>query len=115
MRVTRRTGSWKVAVSVLAAPTGNRKFVHLVNYDREEPAKGAPTAGRGPQDEKPIRSENLILELPLAPNQRVKSVRLRSPDSDVTTGPLPFTSTGTTARFTVPRMLVYTVVEVEFE
>ena len=113
--VTRRTGSWKVAVSVLAAPTGNRKFVHLVNYDREEPAKGTPTAGRGPQDEKPILSENVTLELPLAPGQRVKSVRLRSPDSDVTTGAVPFTTTGTTARFTVPRVLVYTVAEVEFE
>ena len=114
-RVTRRTGSARVAVSVLAPATGNRRLVHLVNYDREEPAKGVPTAGRGPQDEKPTAVENLRIELPLAAGQRVKSVRVYSPDREVTQGAVAFTVADGKARFTVPRVLVYSVAEVEFE
>lgn len=114
-RVTHRTGSWKIATSVLRAPDGKTRFVHLVNYDREEPPKGASSAGRGPQDEKPLVAENIRVALPLPAGQRVKSIRLLSPDPGMARETVPFTIADGRIEFTVPRMLVYTVAGVDFE
>ncbi len=114
-RVTRREGGPTVVISTLDKPAEKRRFIHLVNYNREEPPAGAPRTGRGPQDEKPLRVENLRVELPLPDGVRVKAVRLHSPDADVSTGPIPCEQTAGTARFSVPLMLVYSVAEIQFD
>lgn len=67
------------------------------------------------QDEKPLRVEKIKVTLPLPEGARVKTVRLLSPDPDVSTGPLPCEQSGGTAHFTVPAMLVYSVAEIEIE
>ena len=117
--LTRREGGETVVISTLENASHSQRFIHLVNYNRTEPPKGAPRAGRGPQEEKPIAAENIRVMTPLPAGKRVKSVRLISPDRDVATGEIKFelggTATQQTLSFTVPRMLVYTVAEVEFQ
>ena len=110
--VTRREGALTVVTSVLSQP--KRRLVHLVNYHREEPPKTA-TMGRGPHEEKPLAVENLAVRLALQPGERVKSIRLLSPDADVSTGPAGLVQRNGEAAFTVPRMLIYTVAVVELE
>lgn len=114
-RVTFRRGSPTVVISTMDKPAEKRRFIHLVNYNREEPPAGSPRTGRGPQDEKPLRAENVRVEMPLPKGVRVKAVRLYSPDAGVTIGPLPCEQSADAARFTVPLMLVYSVAEIQFE
>ncbi|NDF01657.1 MAG: hypothetical protein EB034_25850, partial [Verrucomicrobia bacterium] len=83
-QATRREGAPTVVVSVLNQP--KRRIVHLVNYNREEPPKNA-TMGRGPHEEKPLAVENLTVRLALQAGERVKGVRLLSPDAEVSVGP----------------------------
>lgn len=110
--VTRREGAPTVVASILSQP--KRRLVHLVNYNREEPPKTA-TMGRGPHEEKPLAVENLTVRLALQPGERVKSIRLLSPDAEVSTGPAGLVQRAAEAAFTVPRMLIYTVAVVELE
>ncbi|PHX95533.1 MAG: hypothetical protein CK546_02010, partial [Pedosphaera sp.] len=110
--VTRREGATTVVVSVLSHP--KRRIVHLVNYNREEPPKTA-TMGRGPHEEKPLAVENLTVRLALQPGERVKSIRLLSPDAEVSTGPAGLVQRTGEAAFTVPRMLIYTVAVADLE
>ncbi len=113
-RVTRREGSPRVVVSAWERSAGKRRFVHLVNYDRKEPPAGVPRARRAPESESPLPVENIKVELPLQTGQRVKTVGLHSPDAGVARGQLPFEQSGD-CHFTVPSMLVYSVVEVQLE
>lgn len=110
--VTRREGAPTVVASVLSQP--KRRIVHLVNYNREEPPK-ARTMGSGPHEEKPLAVEGTTLRLSLAPGERVKSIRLLSPDAEVSTGPVGLVQRAGEAAFTVPRLLIYTVAVVELE
>ncbi|MEN9573717.1 MAG: hypothetical protein RL514_1572 [Verrucomicrobiota bacterium] len=110
--ITRREGAATVVASVLSQP--KRRIVHLVNYNREEPPKTA-TTGRGPHEEKPLAVEHLTVRLALQPGERVKSIRLLSPDAEVSTGPAGLVQRTGEAAFTVPRMLIYTVAVVELE
>jgi len=110
--VTRREGAPTVVASVLSQP--KRRIVHLVNYNREEPPK-ARTMGSGPHEEKPLAVEGTTLRLSLAPGERVKSIRLFSPDAEVSTGPVGLVQRAGEAAFTVPRLLIYTVAVVELE
>jgi hypothetical protein len=110
--VTRREGAPTVVASVLSQP--KRRIVHLVNYNREEPPK-ARTMGAGPHDEKPLAVENLTIRLALQPGERVKSIRLLSPDAGVSTGPAGLAQRAGEAAFTVPRMLIYTVAIADLE
>ena len=110
--VTRREGAPTVVASVLSLP--KRRLVHLVNYNREEPPK-ARTMGAGPHEEKPLAVEGITVRLALQPGDRVKSVRLLSPDAEVSTGPAGLVQRAGEAAFTVPRMLIYTVAVAELE
>jgi len=101
-----------VVASVLSLP--KRRLVHLVNYNREEPPK-ARTMGAGPHEEKPLAVEGITVRLALQPGDRVKSVRLLSPDAEVSTGPAGLVQRAGEAAFTVPRMLIYTVAVAELE
>ena len=110
--VTRREGAPTVVASVLSQP--KRRLVHLVNYNREEPPK-ARNMGAGPHEEKPMAVEGTTVRLALAPGERVKSIRLLSPDAEVSTGPAGLVQRAGEAAFTVPRMLIYTVAVAELE
>lgn len=110
--VTRREGATTVVTSVLSQP--KRRLVHLVNYNREEPPK-TRTMGSGPHEEKPIAVEGITVRLALQLDERVKSIRLLSPDAEVSTGPAGLVQRAGEAAFTVPRMLIYTVAVVELE
>ena len=110
--VTRREGAPTVVTSVLSQP--KRRLIHLVNYNREEPPKTA-TMGRGPHEEKPVAVENLTIRLALQPGERVKSIRLLSPDAEVSSGPAGWVQRNREAVFIVPRMLIYTVAVAELE
>lgn len=110
--VTRREGATTVVASVLSQP--KRRIVHLVNYNREEPPKTA-TMGRGPHEEKPLAIEGITVRLALQPGERVKSIRLLSPDAEVSTGPAGLVQRTGEAAFTVPRMLIYTVAVADLE
>lgn len=110
--VTRREGANTVVASVLSQP--KRRLVHLVNYNREEPPKPR-TMGSGPHEEKPLAVEKLTVRLALQPGERVKSIRLFSPDAEVSTGAAAVTQRAGEATFTVPRMLIYTVAVAELE
>lgn len=110
--VTRREGAPTVVASVLSQP--KRRLVHLVNYNREEPPK-ARTMGAGPHEEKPLAVEGITVRLALQPGERVKSIRLLSPDAEVSTGPAGLVQRSGEAAFTVPRMLIYTVAVAELE
>lgn len=110
--VTRREGAPTVVASVLGQP--KRRIVHLVNYNREEPPK-ARTMGAGPHEERPLAVEGVTVRLALQPGERVKSVRLFSPDAEVSTGPAGLVQRAGEAAFTVPRMLIYTVAVAELE
>jgi hypothetical protein len=110
--VTRREGAPTVVASVLSQP--KRRLVHLVNYNREEPPK-TRTMGSGPHEEKPIAVEGTTVRLALAPGERVKSVRLLSPDAEVSTGPAGLVQRAGEAAFTVPRLLIYTVAVAELD
>lgn len=110
--VTRREGAPTVVASVLSQP--KRRLVHLVNYNREEPPPNAKM-GRGPHEEKPLAVESTTVRLALAPGERVKSLRLLSPDAEVSTGPVGWVQRAGEAAFTVPRLLIYTVAVAELE
>ncbi len=110
--VTRREGVPTVVTSVLSQP--KRRIVHLVNYNREEPPK-ARAMGSGPHEEKPLAVEGVTVRLALQPGERVKSIRLLSPDAVVSTGPAGLVQRAGEAAFTVPRMLIYTVAVAELE
>jgi len=110
--VTRREGATTVVASVLSQP--KRRIVHLVNYNREEPPKTA-TMGRGPHEEKPLAIEGITVRLALQPGERVKSIRLLSPDAEVSIGPAGLVQRTGEAAFTVPRMLIYTVAVADLE
>ena len=111
-QATRREGAPTVVVSVLNQP--KRRIVHLVNYNREEPPKNA-TMGRGPHEEKPLAVENLTVRLALQAGERVKGVRLLSPDAEVSVGPAGLVQRAGEVAFAVPRMLIYTVAVADLE
>ena len=117
--ITRRIGPSTVVLSVLSQP--KRRVVHLVNYNREEPPK-TRTMGSGPHEEKPLAVERVTVRLALAPGESIrspKSIRLYSPDADVSTMVTDLRQkaggVGQTGEvsFTIPRMLIYTVAVVE--
>jgi len=110
--VSRREGSTRVLLSVMAQPDKKRVMVHLVNYDREEP-EAKNFRGRGPQDEKPLPVENVTVHLQIPAKQKIKKVRLLSCDDSSETV-LKWKTKGATATFVVPKMLVYSVAVVEF-
>lgn len=111
--ITQRVGSPRVLLSLMGQPEKKRLMVHLVNYDRIEPPADQ-FRGSGPQDEKPLPAENVTVRLQVPMGRKIKSVDLLSCDDDSKTK-LRVKMNGTTASFTVPKMLVYSVVVVEMK
>jgi len=89
-----------------AYSVGSRRVLHLVNYNRDEQA-GAKK--KGPEGECPIPVENIAVDLRLKGKPR--AVRLLSPDQ---TAPeeVEWTHEKGRLQFRVPRVEVYTLVEI---
>lgn len=97
---------WTLRVAAYEQP--GRRIVHFVNYNRDE-QKGAKI--KGPAGECPIPEENIRVDLRLPQAPRVSDVRLLSPD-DAAPPKIEWEQEAGRLRFRVPRVEVYTVVEV---
>ncbi|MDA1016212.1 MAG: hypothetical protein O3A00_17370 [Planctomycetota bacterium] len=100
-----------VRVSMNQSADGKSRTVHLVNYNRIEPAQKR-SAGGGIKDEKPIAVESARVDLKLAAGQTVTRVRFLTPEVSESK-PLKFTQTGERLMFDVPQFLVYAVIVIE--
>jgi hypothetical protein len=87
-------------------PEKMRLMLHLVNYKREPIEKN-------PGDH-PIAQGPIPVDLPLPDGTKVKAVRLISPDAEGEQT-LEFTQADGRLKATVPGLLVYSIVVVEFE
>lgn len=108
-----------VTLRAAAYRTGSSMQVHLVNFNRDEHAAEALDRKEktSPAAELPIAEEliNITLHLPNdADGAKVKQVRLLSPDADGPTQ-LEFKQAGRHVAVTVPRILIYGVVDVQWE
>ncbi|HJN09417.1 MAG TPA: hypothetical protein QF564_12050 [Pirellulaceae bacterium] len=113
--VSRFDAPFTVRVSSSRPVTGREITLHFVNYNREEPpldAQGRPSAGRGIEDEKPIRTSPFTANLQLPPNTQVQRMESATPES-ADAVPLRFASVADgTIQFIVPDFLVYRIVRV---
>jgi len=102
-----------VRVSASRPRAGGEFDLHLVNYNREEPAqKGG--AGRGIVDEKPIAVSAFSADLAWPGSSRIRQVELVTPESPDPLR-LTFTQDRSRVRFRAPGFLVYAVVRVQLE
>ncbi len=97
----------------LTRPAGkaNELTLHLVNYNREEPAKKR-SAGGGIKDEKPIAADGITADLDWSDRSPVSAVTFLTPESDQPT-PLKFRLAANRLKFEVPEFLVYAVIRIE--
>lgn len=102
-----------VRVSLSKHPQQNEFALHLVNYNRIEPAE-KHSAGRGIQDEKPIPVEAIRASLRVPRGTAVRSVEFLTPESSEPI-PVEFEVTRENVQFVVPKFLVYGVVRLRFE
>jgi len=109
---TRVTAPKTVRVSASQPAKTNALHLHFVNYNRTEPEK-PKSAGRGIQDEKPIAVEGIKCLIPLPEGKALKEIRFLTPEDD--TASVSFKVNDGKAIFTVPKFLVYAVVELAWE
>lgn len=103
--LSRVAGEWTLRAA--AYVVGGRRVLHLVNYNRDESA-GAKK--KGPAGECPVAAENVAVDLRLA--KKPRAVRVLSPDEGAA-GTVEWTHERGRLRFRVPRVEVYSVVEIE--
>ncbi|MFL2908498.1 MAG: hypothetical protein ACJZ65_05000, partial [Limisphaerales bacterium] len=97
----------------LSRPTkANRLHLHLVNYNRTEPAKPR-SAGGGIHDEKPIAAEGIHFTLPNS--SPIRRARLLSPELAAPIPLRPQADGADRTRIEVPQFLVYAIIELDFE
>jgi hypothetical protein len=102
-----------VRVSASRPSRGNELTLHLVNYNRHEPAeKRSP--GRGIQDERPIPVEQLGIDFVLPPDTQVTQVLFLSPEFPEPQ-PLEFKQVDGRLQCRTPQFLVYAVVRLTLE
>jgi hypothetical protein len=95
-------------------PAGtNNLTLHLVNYNREEPAKKG-SAGGGLKDEKPIAAPAIDVDLLLPANYQVQGVEVMTPENPEPVK-LAFDVASSRLRLTVPEFLVYSLVHVRMK
>lgn len=90
---------------------------HFVNYNREEPPKGAngePSAGGGLKDEKPIPAPNVKADFAVPAGYKVASVSAISPESPEPIK-LEFTAEAGRVKFTMPEIFVYGIARIVLE
>lgn len=109
--LSRFTAPTTMRVSTSIPKSGGEVTLHLVNYNREEPAQKRSPGG-GIKDEKPVAVENVAVDLVLPAGAKVTRVRVLTPESESVT--VEAKQAEGRVRFTVPRFLVYAVARVEF-
>lgn len=97
-----------VRASLSKHPQRNELALHLVNYNRIEPAE-KHSAGRGIQDEKPIPVEEVRVDLRLPSGIAVTSAEFLTPEQSDSIK-IAVEVSGDRAKFVVPKFLVYGVV-----
>ncbi|MFN0199617.1 MAG: hypothetical protein ACKVT0_22925, partial [Planctomycetaceae bacterium] len=111
--LSRIEAPYTVRASINRPATEHELDLHLVNYNREEPAD-PKTSGTGTVDEKPIAVSGIAVALVLPAGAKVAGVELITPETPDAVA-LPATSEAGRVRFTVPEFLVYGVVRVRLE
>ena len=112
-KLSRIGGPWMVRTSAFVQP--GRILLHLVNYNRDESAEGSPS------QERPLRVDNISVDLCLPCEAKVEAVDFISPDEEISEGwdgsslSLDFRQSGTRVGFRIPQLLVYGVAAVHFE
>lgn len=103
-------GPATVRVSVSRPEQGNELTVHLVNYNREEPAQ-AKSPGRGIADEKPLAVDSFKCQLRLPEGAKVLEVVAMTPESPE---PVKLEAKVADAQvsFAAPKFLVYQVIRI---
>jgi hypothetical protein len=100
-----------VRVSASRPASANEITLHLVNYNREEPAdKRSPV--NGIKNEKPIAAPPCQADFQLGRRLRVARVEFLTPETEQARE-LEFGQAGTRLRFRVPEFLVYGVVRIQ--
>ncbi len=102
--LSRVNAPWTLRVAGYSLP--GRRVLHFVNYNRDE-QEGAKI--KGPAGECPIAAEDV--EVDLAAAERPREIRLLSPDQNATRD-LQWTHQDGRLRFRIPRVVVYTVIEI---
>lgn len=97
-----------VRASLSKHPQLNELALHLVNYNRIEPAE-KHSAGRGLQDEKPIPVESVRVDLRLPSGVTINSAEFLTPEQSEPSQ-LTVEIVGDRVKFVVPKFLVYGVV-----
>ncbi|HWB06868.1 MAG TPA: hypothetical protein VG796_27840 [Verrucomicrobiales bacterium] len=100
-----------VRVSASRPAAGNEVTLHLVNYNREEPAD-KKNRGSGIKDEKPIAAPPGKADIKLDPEFRVSRVEFLTPETEQPRE-LEFEQTGGRLRFQVPAFLVYGIARIQ--
>ncbi|HYE18307.1 MAG TPA: hypothetical protein VEA69_07670 [Tepidisphaeraceae bacterium] len=108
-RLSRFEAPKTVRVSASRPAAGEEITLHLVNYDREEPAKKR-SPGRGIADEKPVAAEGVKVDLMLPAGTKASGVKFATPEGEEVA--LKFEAAGGRVKFEVPTFLVYGVVRV---
>ena len=121
--VYRVNGKTPAAASLITAPKtvraslsrpakGDALHLHFVNYNRTEPAK-PKSAGGGIHDEKPIAVDGVRFSFRGPEGKTLKHIRFYTPENDKAIELLATFSTNT-FHISLPKFLVYGVVELEF-
>ena len=102
-----------VRASISQPSKGNQLHMHFVNYNRIEPTK-PKSAGGGIHDEKPIAAEGVFFSMELPTGKSLKRARFLTPEN-TKARELPVRVNGSRTTVSVPKFLVYGVVELELE
>ncbi len=101
-----------VRASLSRPAKGDALHLHFVNYNRTEPAK-PKSAGGGIHDEKPIAVDGVRFSFRVPEGKALKHIRFYTPENDKAIELLATFSTNT-FHISLPKFLVYGVVELEF-
>jgi hypothetical protein len=91
--------------------------VHLVNYNRVEPAPGPdgrPSPGSGIADERPLPVSGIVADIALPAGATARAVRFLTPERPDEQAVEPLESAEGRVRFAVPPFLVYGVARIEY-
>jgi hypothetical protein len=117
-RLSRFDAPYSVRVSA-SRPAGSSGEidVHFVNYNRDEPPRGAdgnPSPGAGIQDEKPLAVAGIAADVALPAGARLRAVRFLTPEQDEPKIIASQIADGR-VRFVLPEFLVYCVIRIEYD
>ncbi len=87
-----------------------RILLHLVNYDRDE-GETKEERSSSPSNERPIPVESIAVDLQIPDGRSVSALKLHTPESGQSLE-LNFHSNSGRVAFTIPRIVVYGVVEI---